>query len=141
MIILTIAPSVHRRCVSLPHPLQSKYTDYSMKEFTLGSVIRSGAWGMLVGGVAGFTLGLFLAPEEGRQMRRRVAYQLEHLADRMGAIVDHLAQSDSRSEARRTGDQLVADAREKAQQIREDIDALLGEVRSGTSTRSTSPTD
>jgi len=109
-----------------------------MKEYTLGSVIRSSAWGMLVGGAAGFTLGLLVAPEEGRRMRRRVAYQLEHLANRMGVFVEQLAQSDSRSEARRTGDQLVADAREKAQQIREDIDALLGEVRSGTSARSSS---
>lgn len=117
------------------------YTDLDMKEYTLGSVVRSSAWGMLVGGAAGFTLGLLLAPEEGGRMRRRVAYQLEHLANRMGVFVEQLAQSDSRSEARRTGDQLVADAREKAQQIREDIDALLGEVRSGTSARSSSSTE
>lgn len=110
-----------------------------MKEYTLGSVVRSSAWGMLAGGVAGFTLGLLLAPEEGRKMRRRVAYQLEHLADQLGVFIDQLSQSDSRSEARRTGDQLVADAREKAQQIRDDIDALLGEVRSGTSRTSSTP--
>ncbi len=112
-----------------------------MKEYTLGTVVRASAWGMLAGGVAGFALGLLLAPEEGRKLRRRVAYQLEHLADQLGVFVEQLAQSDARSEARQTGDQLVADAREKAQQIREDIDALLGEVRSGASPRSSSAAD
>jgi hypothetical protein len=33
---------------------------------------------------------------------------------------------------------LVADAREKAQQIRDDIDALLGEVRGSSSSKSSS---
>lgn len=109
-----------------------------MKDYTLGSVIRAGAWGMLAGGVAGFAVGILMAPEEGQKMRRRVAYQLEHLADQVGAFVDQLANPESGSEARRTGDQLVADARQKAQRIRDDIDALLGEVRSGAASRPSS---
>ncbi len=112
-----------------------------MKDYSLGSLVRAGAWGMMVGGLAGFTVGLLLAPEEGQKLRRRVAYQLEHLADQLGAFVDQLSKPEEGSEARRTGDQLVEDAREKAERIREDIDALLGEVRSGTTSRppSTAP--
>ena len=106
-----------------------------MKDYSLGSVIRASTWGMVVGGLAGFTVGLLLAPEEGQKLRRRVAYQLEHLADQVGTFVDQLSSHDDGSQARRTGDQLVEDAREKAERIREDIDALLGEVRSGTATR------
>ena len=111
-----------------------------MKDYSLGSVVRAGAWGMIAGGLAGFAVGLLLAPEEGQKLRRRVAYQLEHLADQLGAFIDHLSNPDGSSEARRTGDQLVEDAREKAQRIRDDIDALLGEVRSGSASRST-PTE
>lgn len=108
-----------------------------MKDYSLSSVIRAGAWGIIAGGVAGFTVGLLLAPEEGQKLRRRVAYQLEHLANQLGQFVEQLSNRDGDSEARRTGDQLVEDAREKAQRIRDDIDALLGEVRSGSASRST----
>jgi gas vesicle protein len=91
---------------------------------------------MLLGGAVGFGLGLLIAPEEGKKMRRRMAYQLEHLANQLGALVDQVAHPEDSSEARRTGDMLVADAREKAQQIRDDIDALLGEVRGSASSKS-----
>ena len=106
-----------------------------MKNYTLGSVVRAGAWGILAGGVAGLAVGLLLAPEEGQKLRRRVAYQLEHLADQLSAFVEHLSNPDGGSEARRTGDQLVEDAREQAQRIRDDIDTLLGEVRSWSASR------
>ena len=86
---------------------------------------------MIAGSLAGFAVGLLMAPEEGQKLRRRVAYQLEHLANQVGSFVEQLSNPDGDSEARRTGDQLVEDAREKAERIREDIDALLGEVRSG----------
>ena len=90
---------------------------------------------MIAGGVAGFAVGLLMAPEEGQKLRRRVAYRLEHLAGQLGAFVENLSAADTDSEARRTGDQLVEDAREQAQRIRDDIDALLGEVRSGSPPR------
>ena len=44
-------------------------------------------------------------------------------------MVEQLTQSEAESEARRTGDALVADAQAQAQRIREDIDELLGEMR------------
>ena len=103
-----------------------------MKDYTFGSVIRAGVWGVLVGSVTGFAMGLLLAPEEGRKIRRRMAYQLEHLADQFGKFVDQVAGEAATNETRRTGDALVADAREQAQRIRDDIDALLGEMRRGT---------
>lgn len=106
-----------------------------MKEYTIGSVIRASAWGMIAGSLAGFAIGILLAPEEGQKLRRRMAYQLEHLANQLGMFIDQLSSPEAGSEARRTGDQLVEDAREKAQRIREDIDALLGEVRSGSASR------
>lgn len=102
-----------------------------MKDYTFGSVMRASALGVLVGGVTGFALGLLLAPEEGRKIRRRMVYQLEHLADQVGVFVDQATGTNAASEARKSGDAVVAEAREKARQIREDIDALLGEVRRG----------
>ncbi len=106
-----------------------------MRSFSLGSVIRAGAWGVVVGGAAGFTLGVLLAPEEGQTIRRRLLYQLEHIAGQVGVFVEHVFNPESASDARRTGDALVADAQQRAEQIRTDIDALLGEMRRQSSSR------
>ena len=100
-----------------------------MREYTLGSVIRAGALGAFLGGAAGFALGVILAPEKGQQLRRRLAYQLEHMAEQVGAILESTLVPEAPSEARRTGDALVEDARQRAETIRNDIDALIGEIR------------
>jgi gas vesicle protein len=100
-----------------------------MKEYSMIRVLRVGAWGVLIGGAAGFALGVLLAPEEGQTVRRRLVYRLEHLASQAGQLVDHLIKQQSGNEARRTGDALVADARARAQRIRKDIDQLLDEMR------------
>lgn len=100
-----------------------------MKHYSFGSVARTGAWGVLVGGAIGFALGILLAPEEGDKIRRRLAYQLEHLTQHVASLLDQLVSPEVPSEARRTGDALVADAKAKAQRIRDDIDTLLGELQ------------
>ncbi len=105
-----------------------------MKRYSAGSVFRAGVWGTVLGGAAGFALGMLVAPEDGKKIRRRLAYQLENLSQQVGGYIDHLTQPAEQSAARQRGDALVADARERADQIRQDIDALLGEVKHGHST-------
>lgn len=100
-----------------------------MKQYPLTSLLRAGAWGTLIGGGLGFGLGLLTAPEEGKKVRRRLVYQLESLARLVSNYVDQVVRAEEESEARRTGDALVADAQEKAAKIRKDIDALLEEIR------------
>ncbi|RMF64988.1 MAG: YtxH domain-containing protein [Bacteroidetes bacterium] len=100
-----------------------------MKEHSWGRTLRAGAWGVLLGGAAGFALGLLVAPEEGRKLRRRLVYQLERLAGQVGEIVEDLLHPEVVGEARRDADAIVADAQARARRIREDIDELLGEVR------------
>lgn len=100
-----------------------------MKSYSLGSVVRAGSLGAVLGGTAGFMLGMLLAPEEGQKIRRRLVYQLEHLAEEIGQVFQRISQPPKAGEARRTGDALVADARAQAQRIRDEIDALLGEMR------------
>ena len=100
-----------------------------MKENTLGAMIRAGTLGALIGGSTGFALGLLLAPEKGQKTRRHLLYRLEHMAWRTASVVERLMESEAESEARRTGDALVADAQAQAKRIREDIDELLGEMR------------
>lgn len=102
-----------------------------MHKHPLRKMVRSGVAGLLLGGVAGFTLGLLLAPEEGQQLRRRLSYRLEHLGQQVALMVDELLSQEEENEARRTANALVADAQERAQRIRDDIDSLLGEIKRG----------
>ncbi len=108
-----------------------------MKHYNLSKVIRAGAWGVVLGGAAGFALGLLLAPEEGQKIRRRLAFQLEQLSRQIGSYVEQAASHVDSSDARREADQVVEDAKQRAGKIREDIDALLGEVQRGRSSRRT----
>ena len=100
-----------------------------MEKSKLGAMVRAGTLGALIGGTTGFALGLLVAPEKGQKMRRHLIYRFERLAWRAATMVEQLTQSEAESEARRTGDALVADAQVQAQRIREDIDELLSEMR------------
>ena len=100
-----------------------------MKDHSMGSLVRAGIVGTLLGGGVGFVLGILLAPEEGQKVRRRLAYQLENLSDQLGEFVDQLTSPDQPNDARVDADNLVADARTRARKIQEDIDALMGEAR------------
>lgn len=111
-----------------------------MKNYSFGDVARAGAWGAIIGGAAGFALGLLLAPEKGQKMRRRLVYQLEHLAEQFSEVLDQVVSPEViNSEARRNGDAVIADAEAKAQRIRDDIEALLGEVRRQEKPQAASP--
>ncbi|GMQ81845.1 MAG: hypothetical protein BMS9Abin05_1282 [Rhodothermia bacterium] len=105
-----------------------------MKDRSAGRSFRAGTWGAVLGGIAGFGLGLLLAPEEGRRLRRKLAYQLDHISEQVADLIEKTLSPESEGEARRDGKALVDDAQEKAEKIRTDIDALLGEMREGQET-------
>ena len=86
---------------------------------------------MILGGAIGFGLGLLLAPEEGKRLRRKLAYQLDHISEQVADLIEKTLSPESESAARKEGKALVDDAQEKAEKIRSDIDALLGEMREG----------
>ncbi|WP_022835631.1 YtxH domain-containing protein [Salisaeta longa] len=100
-----------------------------MSERSSTRTLPSSLWSALAGGAVGLTLGLLLAPRKGVQTRRRVAYQLESLALRVTESLQRIAREDAASEAQRTRAALASDAQARADHIREDIDALLEELR------------
>ncbi|MES3628882.1 MAG: YtxH domain-containing protein [Longimonas sp.] len=96
-------------------------------------------WSVLISGAIGFGLGMLFAPQRGPNARRRIAYQLDQFASQTGSYVRGLASPSSRSsEARRTRDALVADAQARANNIRNDIDSLLDELKKQQQDRSSS---
>ncbi len=90
---------------------------------------KIGIWSALAGGALGFTLGMLFAPQRGPDTRRRLAYQLEQLAAQTEGFLRQLAESGFEAEPSQTGEKVVADAEARANHIRDDIDALLEELR------------
>lgn len=83
----------------------------------------------LAGGAVGFALGMLFAPKRGPDARRRIAYQLEHLTAQAEGFLRRLLQSGATSDGPRNSDAVVEDAEARADHIRDDIDALLEELR------------
>ena len=90
---------------------------------------RASGLGFLIGGASGFALGLLLAPDEGRQLRRRVAYLLDRWAADLSGIVDRLDDERVDSDARARADALVSDARQQAEALLHEADALISQAR------------
>lgn len=108
---------------SLSHPLNNMSTRRR--------AARASVYGLLVGGASGFALGLLLAPDEGHQLRRRVAYLFDRWAADLSGVLERLeSPTGESSAARERADALVADAREQAARLLDEADALIADARS-----------
>ncbi|MFB6272821.1 MAG: YtxH domain-containing protein [Salinibacter sp.] len=100
-----------------------------MKKNSRKHATRVGVYSALAGGAVGFALGMLFAPKRGPVARRRITYQLERLTDQAGGVLRRLVQSSVEREGRRNSDAVVEDAETRADHIRDDIDALMEELR------------
>ncbi|MEP0546222.1 MAG: YtxH domain-containing protein [Rhodothermales bacterium] len=99
------------------------------------SLVHASIAGALAGVVTGFGLGLLVAPDEGRKVRRRLAYLLDRWSHQVATLVEQLGSDEVQSAARESGAALIADAREQAERILEDANSLMSEVRQRPSDR------
>ena len=100
-----------------------------MKKKSRHRATRTGVYSALAGGAVGFALGMLFAPKRGPDARRRIAYQLERFTAQAEGFLRRLVQSRTESGERRDSDAVVEDAEARADHIRDDIDALLEELR------------
>ncbi|NBB86702.1 MAG: YtxH domain-containing protein [Bacteroidetes bacterium] len=100
-----------------------------MKEYTAKDLLQTALWAGAVGSISGFILGLLVAPFEGEKMRRSISYRLEQWGGDVVRLSDRLQPPGTTTEGRGTSEALVADAEERAERIRADIDAILGRMR------------
>ena len=100
-----------------------------MKKKSQDRATRTGVYSALAGGAVGFALGMLFAPKRGPDARRRIAYQIERVKAQAEGFLRRLVQSRTESGGRRNSDAVVEDAEARADHIRDDIDALLEELR------------
>lgn len=86
----------------------------------------------LSGILTGVTVGFLYAPDTGINTRDRVTFRLEKyrlkLEDIIGDLVrtrDQLPESVAKSD----GEKVINEAREKARQLLDDVDNLLGQIK------------
>ena len=94
---------------------------------------KAGSILLFVSGIlTGLTVGFLYAPDSGINTRDRVTFRLEKyrlkLEDLIGDLVrsrDQLPESVAKSD----GEKVINDAREKAKQLLDDVDNLLGQIK------------
>lgn len=87
------------------------------KDFTLG---------LLSGALVGSVIALLYAPDKGSNTRDVISYRLSKYTDELTHIIDKLSdEKHAMSEAKRKGDEVVEDARKRAEDLITEAENLL----------------
>ena len=86
---------------------------------------------LLAGITVGAVVGVLYAPDKGTNTRDRFAYQLEKYRLKLEELLADIVQTRDNmphSAARSSGEKVINDAREKAQQLLNDVDDFLNQI-------------
>ncbi len=86
----------------------------------------------LTGVATGAALGILYAPDTGENTRDRLSFRLAKYRDQLQKIIaDLVRQGDfPESMAKTESKRVVDDAREKAERLLSDVEALMGQIKS-----------
>ncbi|MGA7306914.1 MAG: YtxH domain-containing protein [Rhodothermales bacterium] len=91
--------------------------------------VSGAVFGALFGALLGIGIGILIAPERGVEIRRRAAYHLENLAGYLADLGVRVNRIQEDSEARHSAAEVVAGAQRQADQIMQDANELINEIR------------
>lgn len=100
-----------------------------MSKKSSGSTFMAFLFGAAVGAVAG----VLYAPDKGSNTRDRLSYRLDKYRKTLEELLEDLMNDEESafSAAKTHGEQVVNDAKEKAERLLEDVDELISHIRSG----------
>ncbi|MCY7351563.1 MAG: YtxH domain-containing protein [Cytophagaceae bacterium] len=86
----------------------------------------------LMGVVTGAVLGILYAPDKGENTRDRLSYRLGRYREQLQSLIADLRKQNNLPEsmARTESKKVVDDAREKAERLLSDVEALMGQIKS-----------
>lgn len=90
------------------------------KDFTLG---------LLSGALVGSVIALLYAPDKGSNTRDVLSYRLSNYLDELTQLIDKLSdEKQAISDAKKKGDLVVEDARQRAEHLIKEAEDLLGSI-------------
>lgn len=95
---------------------------------------RSGSsfFAFLLGIVTGGILGILYAPDKGANTRDRLSFQLDKLKKQLEGVIDELVDGKAdlgENEAKEEGEKIVQDAKDKAEQLLDDVNGLIDQIK------------
>lgn len=86
--------------------------------------------GFLTGVAVGAALGILYAPDEGKNTRDKISFQLDRYREKLLEMLKRLKDQSELpvSAAKSEGERIISDTKSEAEKLLSDVEALMGQI-------------